>query len=106
MQRASHAWGTWPSGSWPIKPGTPEAVAISCCGPGARQHELRVTQGFGIADPFADDLSTGRGIVLGRAATKLRSIEIQPLTGGSAGRRPVDPLRESDVFTLVRKSLL
>lgn len=38
---------------------------------------------FGIADPFAYDLSTGRGVVIGRAATKLRSIETQPLTGGS-----------------------
>lgn len=54
-------------------------------------HKLCVTQGFGIADPFADDLSTGQGIVLGRAATKLRSIEIQPLTGGSTGHRLVNP---------------
>lgn len=46
-------------------------------------------QGAGIADPFVDDLSTGQGIVLGRAATKLRSIEIQPLTGGSTSRRLV-----------------
>lgn len=55
--------------------------------PGAQDlHELRVAQGVGIADPFVDDLSTGRGIVLGRAATKLRSIEIQPSTGGSTGQ--------------------
>lgn len=53
------------------------------------------TQGVGIADPFADDLSTGRGIVLGRAATKLRSIEIQPLTGGSTDRRSADPRTSS-----------
>ena len=91
MQRASHAWGTRPSNRWPLKLGPPETPAISCRGPGAEQHKLCVTQGFGIADPFADDSSTGRGIVLGRAATKLRSIEIQPLTGGSIGHRPMDP---------------
>lgn len=45
--------------------------------------KLSAAQGFGIADPFVDDSSTGRGTVLGRAATKLRSIEVQPLTGGS-----------------------
>jgi hypothetical protein len=44
---------------------------------------------FGIADPSVDDSSTGRGVVLGRAATKLRSIETQPLTGGSTSRRLV-----------------
>lgn len=55
-----------------------------------RLHKLCVTQGFGIADPSVDDSSTGRGIVLGRAATKLRSIEIQPLTGGSTSHRLVD----------------
>lgn len=55
------------------------------------KHKLIVTHGNGIADPFVDDSSTGQGIVLGRAATKLRSIEIQPLTGGSTGHRLVDP---------------
>ena len=34
-------------------------------------------------EPPADDLSTSRGVVLSRAATILRSIETQPLTGGS-----------------------
>ena len=38
---------------------------------------------LGIAGPFVDDSITGRGVVLGRAATKLRSIETHPLTGGS-----------------------
>ena len=95
MQRASHAWGTRPSNRWPLKLGSPESWAISCRGPGAGQHKLCVTQGFGIADPFADDSSTGRGIVLGRAATKLRSIEIQPLTGGSTSHRLVDPPADS-----------
>jgi hypothetical protein len=70
---------------------TPAVGAILCLGSGTGGHELCVTQGDGIADPFVDDLSTGQGIVLGRAATKLRSIEIQPLTGGSTGRRPADP---------------
>ena len=54
-------------------------------------HHPHVTLGIGNADPFVDDLSTGQGIVLGRAATKLRSIEIQPLTGGSTSHRLVDP---------------
>lgn len=61
------------------------------------------TQGDGIADPFADDLSTGRGIVLGRAATKLRSIEIQPLTGGSTDLRSVES-SESRVEPRPRKA--
>ncbi len=34
-------------------------------------------------EPPVDDLSTSRGVVLSRAATILRSIETQPLTGGS-----------------------
>lgn len=38
---------------------------------------------LGTAGPFVDDSITGRGVVLGRAATKLRSIETHPLTGGS-----------------------
>lgn len=37
-------------------------------------------------EPPVDDLSTSRGVVLSRAATILRSIETQPLTGGSLGR--------------------
>ena len=53
-------------------------------------HKLCASQSYGIADPSADDSSTGRGVVLGRAATKLRSIETQPLTGGSTSRRLVD----------------
>ena len=60
-----------------------------CPRPGARPYELCVTQGKGVADPFVNDSSTGRGFVLGRAATKLRSIENYPLTGGSIGQRPV-----------------
>lgn len=36
-------------------------------------------------EPPVDDLSTSRGVVLSRAATILRSIETQPLTGGSSG---------------------
>ena len=36
--------------------------------------------------PPVDDLSTSRGVVLSRAATILRSIETQPLTGGCLGR--------------------
>lgn len=52
-------------------------------------HKLCASQSYGIADPSADDSSTGRGVVLGRAATKLRSIETQPLTGGSTSRRLV-----------------
>lgn len=61
--------------------------------PASRRHQLGAAQGLGNADPFADDSSTGRGVVLGRAATKLRSIETQPSTGGSshAGRRPGEP---------------
>ena len=35
-------------------------------------------------EPPVDDLSTSRGVVLSRAATILRSIETQPLTGGSS----------------------
>ena len=82
---------------------TPAAAATSCRCPGTGPHELCVTQGVGIADPFVDDLSTGQGIVLGRAATKLRSIEIQPLTGGSTSRRLVDPRgRESSAEGLGR----
>lgn len=34
-------------------------------------------------EPPVDDLSTSRGVVLSRAATILRSIETQPLAGGS-----------------------
>lgn len=75
----------------------------------SRQHQLGAAQGLGIADPFADDSSTGRGTVLGRAATKLRSIEVQPLTGGSSlksiqpasGHRPGGMTR---LFFLVRFS--
>ena len=52
-------------------------------------HHHGVMHSFGIADPSVDDSSTGRGVVLGRAATKLRSIETQPLTGGSTSRRLV-----------------
>lgn len=37
-------------------------------------------------EPPADDLSTSRGVVLSRAATILRSIETQPLAGGSPPR--------------------
>ena len=37
-------------------------------------------------EPPVDDLSTSRGVVLSRAATILRSIETQPLTGGCLGR--------------------
>lgn len=33
-------------------------------------------------EPPVDDLSTSQGVVLSRAATILRSIETQPLTGG------------------------
>ena len=36
-------------------------------------------------EPPVDDLSTSRGVVLSRAATILRSIETQPLAGGSTG---------------------
>jgi hypothetical protein len=60
-------------------------------------HKLCALQGFGIADPSVDDSSTGRGVVLGRAATKLRSIETQPLTGGSTSHRLVNP-RSGVVF--------
>lgn len=77
---------------------TPAVRAISCLGPGTRKHKLVVTHGLGIADPFVDDLSTGQGIVLGRAATKLRSIEIQPLTGGSTSHRLVDPRNRKKLF--------
>lgn len=52
-------------------------------------HKLCASQSYGIADPSVDDSSTGRGVVLGRAATKLRSIETQPLTGGSTSHRLV-----------------
>ena len=54
-------------------------------------HKLCASQSYGIADPSVDDSSTGRGVVLGRAATKLRSFETQPLTGGSTSHRLVDP---------------
>jgi hypothetical protein len=62
---------------------TPAFFATSCIGLGTEWHEQCDLRCSGIADPFADDLITGRGVVLGRAATKLRSIETQPLTGGS-----------------------
>ena len=84
IQRGLHPWGSDlylnmnPSSSV-----TPAFVAISCIGLGTEWHEQSDLRCSGIADPFADDLITGRGVVLGRAATKLRSIETQPLTGGS-----------------------
>jgi hypothetical protein len=34
------------------------------------------------AESFVDDLDSSRGVVLGRAATTLRSIETHPWTGG------------------------
>ena len=36
----------------------------------------------GSAESFVDDLNSSRGVVLGRAATTLRSVETHPLTGG------------------------
>ena len=65
-------------------------------------HKLCASQSYGIADPSVDDSSTGRGVVLGRAATKLRSIETQPLTGGSTSRRLV---RYAYVLTFQRTRL-
>lgn len=81
-----------------------------CPRPGARPYELCVTQGKGVADPFVNDSSTGRGFVLGRAATKLRSIENYPLTGGSIGQRPVPSFmylrgRSKNLFRFELKSL-
>lgn len=43
-----------------------------------------MTQSRG-AKSSADDLGAGRGVVLSRAATTLRSIETQPPTGGFVG---------------------
>ena len=96
-QRVSHTWGTQLSSYMPFK--------LSCsCGycyfmQWTRElglHKLCISQGFGIADPSVDDSITGRGVVLGRAATKLRSIETQPLTGGSTSHRLVDLQRERE----------
>ena len=44
----------------------------------ARRHSLAPTSQGGGPKSSADDLCTGRGVVLGRAATTLRSIETQP----------------------------
>jgi hypothetical protein len=46
-----------------------------------------MTQSRG-AKSSADDLGAGRGVVLSRAATTLRSIETLPSTGGFVTRLP------------------
>lgn len=45
----------------------------------AGRDTLRSSEG---AESFVDDLDSSRGVVLGRAATTLRSIETRPWTGG------------------------
>ena len=42
-------------------------------------HDIHPMRSDGVKS-FADDLVLGRGVVLSRAATSLRSIETQPLT--------------------------
>ena len=43
------------------------------------RHDIHPMRSGGVKS-FADDLVLGRGVVLSRAATSLRSIETQPLT--------------------------
>ena len=47
---------------------------------GCSRYTTNQVQCFG-AKSFADDLVTGQGIVFSRAASTLRSVEIQPLVG-------------------------
>ena len=47
---------------------------------GCSRYTTKQVQCFG-AKSFADDLVTGQGIVFSRAASTLRSVEIQPLVG-------------------------
>lgn len=76
--------------SKPFKSSNYQAFGYLCRELDTGLQKLCILQGFGIADPSVDDSITGRGVVLGRAATKLRSIETHPLTGGSTSQRLVD----------------